>query len=314
MKLGKIETVNIRDVWKDEARDFTPWLASEEGLQLLGNELGVELELDSIEKKAVAYKADIVAKIVSEEGEEDHIVVIENQLNPTDHDHLGKVITYAAGHDAVTCVWIARSFNDDHRQAVDWLNEHMMDIAFFAFEIGLKRIGDSDPAPFFKMISSPNEWTRAVRSTKPKKYSDVKIDQLNFWKELQSYANLQKGSGVQFSRKPKAQHWYSMAIGRSGYNIELTINSITGRVGCELRIRHDEEKALFEQLILQKEEIENQLGYPLEWKKLEDKKATRLAVFHSGSIDENRLELMEWLYQRACEFYKVFSPRIQKLK
>ncbi len=202
-KLGKIESVNVRDVWKDEAKDFTPWIASEEGLRLISNELGVELELISRERRAGSFKADIVAKIVDEDEEDDHKVIIENQLNSTDHDHLGKIITYAAGHNAVTCVWVEPAFMDDHRQAIDWLNEHMSDIAFFALEISVKKIGNSEPAPMLKVISSPNEWTRAVRGGKNKDYSEVKLEQLNFWKELQVYANNKKGSGVQVSRAPK---------------------------------------------------------------------------------------------------------------
>lgn len=314
VKLGRIETVTIREVWKDEARDFTPWLAGDEGLGLLGNELGVELELISVEKRAGSFKADIVARILSEDSEEEHVVVIENQLEPTDHDHLGKIITYAAGHNAVTCVWIAPAFNDDHRQAIDWLNEHMNDIRFFALEIGVKKIGDSDPAPMFKIISSPNEWTRAVRSGKTGTPSEVKIDQLNFWRELKEYGGSKKGNGLQFNRNPRAQHWYEFAVGRSGFNIVLTINSIAGRVGSEFYIKHDEDKKFFSKLFEYKEEIEKQLGYPLEWQRLEDKKASRIAVFKDGSIENNRQELIEWLYQKACEFYKVFSPRIHNLK
>ena len=180
MGLGKIESVNPRDVWKDEARDFTPWLASEDGLALLGDALGVEIDLIATESRTGSYKTDIVAQIIDEDDE--RIVIIENQLDSTNHDHLGKIITYASGHNAVTCVWVAPSFTDDHRQAMDWLNENMPDVTFFALEIDLIRIGDSIPAPQLKTISSPNEWKKAVRASHAKEVSDIKLDQLRFWR------------------------------------------------------------------------------------------------------------------------------------
>lgn len=315
-KLGKIEPVNVREVWKDEAREFTPWLSREEGLQLLGNELGVELELVSVERRAGSYKADIVAKIQDENESEEHIVVIENQLESTDHDHLGKIITYAAGHNAVYCVWIAPTFSDDHRQAIDWLNEHMNDIAFFGLEISVKRIGDSMPAPMLKIISSPNEWTRAVRGgAKNKGYSEVKLDQLKFWEELKEYVDKKKDKGLQLSRAPKARHWYDIAVGRSGFKIALSLNSILSRAGCEIYIRHDNDKKVIDQLLTQKNDIETQLGYQLDWQRLPDKMASRIVVYKNGSIENEseRQELIDWLYQRACDFHKVFSPKIQNI-
>jgi len=135
--IGTIEPVNLREVWPDEARDFTPWLAKDVGLELLSETLGLQLDLESIEKNVGPYKTDILAKVVDEDEDEDHFIVIENQLAQTDHDHLGKIITYAAGHGAIGVVWIAESFTDEHRQAIDWLNENMTNIDFFGLEIKL---------------------------------------------------------------------------------------------------------------------------------------------------------------------------------
>jgi len=189
--LGKIENVDIRKIWHDEARDFTPWLATPEGLAQLGEELGEELELIGVEKKAGSYKADIVAKIVSQD-DDNHIVVIENQLDTTDHDHLGKLITYASGHNAVTCVWIAYSYKEEHRQAIDWLNQHMTEVTFFAFEIEVIKIGNSSPAMRFKQISVPNQWSRAVRDTTTKVASEKELGQLGFWQELKVLVRVKK--------------------------------------------------------------------------------------------------------------------------
>lgn len=313
-RLGKIESVDIREVWRDEARDFTPWLASEDGLNLLGEELGVELELISRESRAGLYKADIVAKILNDD-EEDRIVIIENQLSATDHDHLGKIITYASGHNAVTCVWIAPAFSDDHRQAIDWLNENMTGVTFFALEIGLIKIGESEPALQFKVISSPNEWTRAIRASQAKELSEVKLDQLRFWQELREFAHGQKGAKIQLGRTPSPKHRFNIAIGRSGFRLTLTVNSVSARVGCEIFMHDENAKQFFDQLFTQKVNIESELGYELEWQRLEEKKGSRIAVYRDGLIEnENeRQELIEWLFQKANEFHKVFFQKIQNL-
>jgi len=148
-KLGKIEYIEPRELWPDEAKDFTPWLATEEGLDLLGEAINAELEFVETEAKVGPFNADVLCRVV---GEEDHLVVIENQFGKTDHDHLGKLITYASGLKAKTLVWIADSFTDEHRQAIDWLNESKGESAhFFGLEIYAIKIGDSLPAPNSKL-------------------------------------------------------------------------------------------------------------------------------------------------------------------
>ena len=313
MHLGKIEPVDIRNVWGDEARDFTPWLASEVGLSLLGEVLGVEIELIATESRTGAYKADIVAQIIDED--EDHIVVIENQLEQTNHDHLGKIITYASGHNAVTCVWVSPSFSEEHRQAMDWLNENMPDVTFFALEISLMRIGESDPAPQLKIISSPNEWKKAVRASHAKEVSELKLDQLRFWQEVIDYANLQPSSPIQLSRKPRPHHAYNIAVGRSGIRMTFTANSVSKRVGCEIFMHDDHAKTYYDQLAEQKENIETELGYTLEWQRLDDKKRSRIVVYRDGMIEDQdkRDELIEWLYKKVVDFQHVFGQRIQDL-
>jgi len=313
MSLGKIEAVNLRDIWKDEAREFTPWLASKEGLSLLSDALGVELELIATESRTGAYKADIVARIIDED--EDRIVIIENQLDSTNHAHLGKIITYASGHNAVTCVWVAPTFTDEHRQAMDWLNENMPDVTFFALEVGLIRIEDSKPAPQFKIISSPNEWKKAVRASHAKEVSEIKLDQLRFWQEVQEYANEQTGGPIQLTRTPRPQHWYNIAIGRTGFRLTFTVNSVSKRVGCEIFMYDESSKQYFDLLQNQKEEIESELGYELEWQRLDERKGSRIVIYRDGTIDneQERQELIEWLYAKSTEFHQVFGQRILRL-
>ncbi len=165
--LAKLEEVDLREIWPDEARDFTPWLASEEGLKLLSEAVGADLRFAQREAPVGPYSCDLVCTLAG--GDEEHKVVIENQLETTNHDHLGKLITYAAGEDAKTLIWISKEFSEEHRQALLWLNENVIEgKAFFALEIHAYRIGGSAPAPHFLVISKPNEWTKRIRGTTPR--------------------------------------------------------------------------------------------------------------------------------------------------
>ncbi len=158
--LSRLERVELRSIWNNEARDFTPWLAKDENLNILGDALGLELELIETEQTVGSYSADMVCNDVLNERK----VLIENQLEKTDHSHLGQIFTYAAGVDAVTIIWIARQFAEEHRAAVDWLNQISGDeLQVFAIEIQLWRIGDSPVAPRFNIVAKPNDWVREVR-------------------------------------------------------------------------------------------------------------------------------------------------------
>ena len=148
--LGRLQKVELREAWTTESGDFTPWLAKEENLSLLGETIGIELELESQEKDVGPFRADILCKDTAT----DNWVLIENQLERTDHTHLGQLLTYAAGLNAVTIVWIAERFTAEHRAALDWLNEKTDEkINFFGLEIELWQIGDSPIAPKFNIIS-----------------------------------------------------------------------------------------------------------------------------------------------------------------
>src|SRR5262249_33441872 len=153
--LGRLERVGLREIWKNEAADFTPWLANEQNLKLLGDTLGIELHFEAQEKDVGPYRADILCRDTSD----DSWVLIENQLSPTDHSHLGQILTYSAGLGAVSIVWIAERFTDEHRAALDWLNEISGEnVQFFGLEIEVWRIGESARAPKFNVVAKPNDW------------------------------------------------------------------------------------------------------------------------------------------------------------
>jgi len=310
--LGDIENVPLRDVWRDEAREFTPWLASEKGLSRLGEALGLELELAQMEAKAGRYKVDIIARITDDNG----YVIIENQFGNTDHDHLGKLITYAASWDSSTVVWISENFTDEHRQALDWMNEHSPDLNFFGLQIELLRIGDSPPAPQFRIISSPNEWVKAVKAERNREVSELNLQQLAFWEDLRDYVRNLERDPLNVSRKPRPQHWYNVAIGRSGFRIAFTLNSRDERVGCEIYIQHDEAKTAFDILYEQASIIEEEFGYELDWQRLDERKASRIVIYRNGNFldEQQRDELIEWLYDKAVRFHKTMGPLIRDLE
>ena len=187
MKLGKLNKVDLREYWKHEAIDFTRWLAEPDNLDELGDEIGLDIELLQTEAGVGRFSADILAQ----EETTGRKIVIENQLETTDHSHLGQILTYAAGIEAEYIVWVVKEVRDEHKQAVDWLNEHTDEkLNFFLVRIELWRIGDSDPAPKFFVISRPNDWTKSVRGTThdQSELSDTKLLQLEFWQQLRDFA------------------------------------------------------------------------------------------------------------------------------
>ncbi len=182
MPLGRLVKVNIRDYWEREDNDFTPWLAEEENIRLLGNSIGIDLELEAQEKEVGLFRADLLCKDTAT-GD---FVLVENQLERTDHGHLGQLLTYASGLNAVTIIWIALRFTEEHRAALDWLNEITDEsIRFFGLEIELWKIGDSDLAPKFNLVATPNDWSKTVigaaKNIEKAQQTGIKKLQIDYW-------------------------------------------------------------------------------------------------------------------------------------
>jgi len=313
--LGQLTRVDLRTVWTSEPAEFTPWLAKEENLNLLGETLGLELEIEAVEQPVGAFSADIVCRDIGTNSP----VVVENQLEKTDHDHLGKLLTYSAGLHAVTVVWLAQNIREEHRAALDWLNEATHeDFRFFGLEIELWKIGDSLVAPKFNIVSKPNDWSRATAQAARSNAepSETKRKQHDFWQGLQDVLNRESGP-VRGTSKPRPQHWMNYGIGRTQFGLSAVCGMRDQFIRVDLYISGDnanERLALLEQ---QKSRIEEELGFSLEWgsqqaASLERKIATVLP--NTDPDDESdRLRQYEWLAERLNKMYKVFSPRIQDL-
>ena len=203
--LGRLSRVDLRKVWTSEASDFTPWLATEENMTVLGETLGIELELEAQEKAVGPFRADILCREIGTGA----WVLIENQLERTDHSHLGQLLTYAAGLEAATIIWIASRFNDEHRSTLDWLNKITEErFRFFGLEVELWRIGESPAAPKFNVVSKPNDWSRSVaqgkRALDLEDLSTVKAMQLEYWAAFGEALREVRGK-VPGDRKAQAQ-------------------------------------------------------------------------------------------------------------
>jgi len=307
-KLGTLKTVDLRSVWGHEALDFTRWLAKEENIALLAEELDIDIENIKPEESAGRYSVDILADEVSSKRK----VIIENQLEATDHKHLGQILTYASAHDASIIIWIVKDYTEEHKQAIDWFNRHMPEqIAFFLVQIELWQIGSSEPAPKFNIISQPNSWAKTLKnatSSEKGNPSELKLLQQRFWQSLKEYVNkLDTKSSINYGRTPRPQHWYDISFGTSKANISLTFNSKQNQIGCELYIKNDE--AIYKAIEKDKESIEKSLGDDIQFMDLPESAAFRIIKYHSCSpTDENQWDnYFQWLNEQAEKFQKTFK-------
>lgn len=304
MKLGKLAKIDLREQWKHEALDFTQWLAEPENLDLLGDEIGLDLKLIQTEAGVGKFSADILA----EDETTNKRVVVENQLETTDHSHLGQILTYAAGIEAEYIVWIVKDARDEHKQAVEWLNSHTDEkINFFLVQIELWKIGSSDPAPKFVIISRPNDWAKSVKASgnDSSELSETKLFQLEFWKQLKEYASTNK-SKLKL-RTPAAQHWYDISIGRSDCHIALVAFASENKISCELYIPNSKE--LYKNFESNKNLIQNELGLgELLWQELPERKASRVRIYKDFDFQNpNKTDAFQWLLSTATKFKNTFG-------
>jgi len=304
MKLGKLKKLELRDYWKHEALHFTQWLAETENLSQLGDEIGLDITLIQTEARVGSFAVDILA---SEETTGKKIV-IENQLEATNHSHLGQVLTYAAVLEAEYIVWVVREARDEHKQAIEWLNEHTDEkINIFLVQIELWQIGNSEPAPKFMIACRPNDWAKSVRSanTTSNELTETKLWQLEFWQQLRAYAATEKPPLK--LRTPRPQHWYDVAIGRSDCHIGLTVMLSENKVGVELYIPNSKE--LFHALHSNRTEIEQKIGLgPLLWQELPEKKASRIRAYHSADLSPSNYEaIFSWIVTTTLKFKSTLS-------
>ena len=307
-QLGKLVKVDLRKVWEHEARDFSDWLVKDENLELLSEELGIEIEPVGTEESSGRFRVDILAK----EANSGDYVIIENQLEATNHDHLGKVITYAAGYDAKYIVWIVREVLDEHQKAIEWLNEHLDDsISCFLVKIEVWQIGDSQPAPRFEIISVKNNWVATLkRSMNSGELSPIKLKQQEFWSALRE--NFKARDSNMRVQAPGPQHWLNFSMGSSFCHIALTINSKENFVSCDLWTNNKEFLVFLQE---REEEIREELGLAFDWWEANKSGGTRTKLSVDDVYDQAQFPyLFDWLYEKVKLFQKVFKKYTEEFK
>lgn len=306
--LGQLVRVDPRSVWKHEAHDFTPWLV--ENIALLSTALGMDLEVERREAEVGDFSVDILARDLGR----DRLVVIENQLEATDHTHLGQLITYAAGFEAGAVVWVSREFSDEHRQALEWLNRNEDGgVQYFGVAVELLQIDGSKPAANFRLVASPSNWLKETRGAASRAPSEKAEAYLRFFQGLVD--ELRDRHQFTNSKAGQPRNWFSFpsGVGRCAYSASFARgDAIRAEVYIEFQDR-DANKQVFDALLAERDALEREFGEPLEWERLDDRRASRIAVYTPGSIEDPaaRLDLArKWLVDRLLRLRKVVGPRL----
>ena len=301
--IGKLNEVDVRELWKHEQYDFSNWLAKEDNIEYLNEILGLTLVDVNKEVYVGPYRCDLVAK----DETTGITVIVENQLDGTNHDHLGKIITYASGLDAKVIVWIVKDAKEEHRAAVEWLNNNTNDdINFFLIEIHAYKIGDSDPAPKFEVIENPNNFVKHSKSSgNDKELNRSQSERLAFWEQFNQVV-VKRGKPFNL-RKASVESWYDVAIGTSDAFIEINLVNKHNWIIVEVRIKDNKE--LFDSLYQNRTNIEKDLGFELIWDRLDGNKVSRIKYRISGlDFDDhsNYDELMNQTIDIAVKLRDVF--------
>jgi len=308
--LGRLEKVDLEREWQNEATEFTPWLASEEGISLLGDAIGLDdLELEGTEANVGPFRADILCRNTAD----DTMVLVENQIKRTDHNHLGQLLTYASGLDAVTIVWIAQRFTEEHRAALDWLNRITDDgFHFFGFEIELWRIGNSRLAPKLNTVVKPNDWSKTVKTAaRADGYSEGTQRLIDYWISLGEFIQEQ---GAPFKPPPlNTNAFRGWGLGRTGTGLVVAVNSSETKVFID--VNKQKRPSWYRQIESYKDRIEAAVGVEMEWAEDDTPRLARIRTTHpiGTGQPEKWPEVHAWTLETMSSLAKVYRPIIANL-
>jgi hypothetical protein len=307
--ISKIEIIPIRQAFKHEAANFSVWL--EDNIDALSERIGIELNVVEREKSVGSFNVDLFC-----EDENGNAVIIENQLERTDHDHLGKLLTYMINLEAKTAIWVATEVRQEHQRVIDWLNEATAaDISFYFVKVEAIRIGDSPFAPLFTPLSHPDEQTREIGEQK-KEFAEGHVLRQEFWTQL-----LRRSEGrtrLTENRSPSRDHWLAVAAGRSGINYNYLILKDGAAIDLYIDVGDQERnKAIFDALFAEKEAIEQDFGEALDWRRMDDKRSSRIVKIYRGHgslHEQDRWEsLQNLMIEAMIRFDKALRMRIQRV-
>jgi hypothetical protein len=308
--IGRLERVPLREVWKHEAQDFTQWL--QQNIDVLNNALDLSLVNVDREQAAGAFSIDLVA-----EDEGGGTVIIENQLEKSNHDHLGKLITYLTGMGAKAAIWIVSDPRPEHVAAITWLNE-TGSAAFYMVKVEAVRIGSSPAAPLFTLIVGPSDEAEEVGQTK-KEIAERYSIRKRWWTQL--IERSAKVSRLHAHITPGEYSWIGTSSGVRGLNLNYVVTQ--DECGAELYIDRgkgceEENKAIFDQLAANRAEIEKAFGGSLSWERLEGKRACRIKYYQQGggyrSPEDEWPKLQDGMIAAMTRLEQALRPYLKQLK
>lgn len=304
--LGRLEPVNPREVWAHEATAFTPWLL--ENSDRLAEALGIDLELTAREHRVGSYAVDLIGRDLTN----DAVLLVENQLEATDHGHLGQLLTYAAGTDAATIVWIATLFREEHRQALDWLNQQTdEDTLFFGVELQVLRIGDSPPAPLFRLAAEPNDWQKHARTAARAEQVSGKAEAYHaFWSRYLERVHAEH-PGWTRARIPQRSNWMDHPFAWRDAHFWLSFTTDGLRHALYIDSPYLEQiQVVYQHLETHRELIEQLYGRPLSWEPLPHRKASYVADYLRGAdvTDTQRHdEFIDWFFDAGQRMRRALA-------
>ena len=311
ISLGQLKNLRLREIWSHEEREFTPWLASQENLSQLSTAIGMELQLERVEVPVGPYCADILARDASA-----GLVVIENQFGKTNHDHLGKLLTYGSVLGASAVVWIAEQFSEEHQKAVDWLNDRTTDdLSLYAVQLEVLQIDGSKPAIRFNVLSRPNEVVRAASVAKASgELSEAQQLQLEFWTQFRR--RLLEKKVVMSAQTPRPQYWFDVALGRTNIFLSNICDTYASRIGVRVYLRNVVADAALAQLEPQRAAIEVEIGAKMQWNPTPEKKDKIISLTKQVDLEDRSRwpEYVDWLVDTVAKVWKAFAPRVRNLR
>lgn len=308
MELSRISPVDPRTVWTHEARDLTPWLLA--NADVLADVLGIDLELSIAEHPVGPFSLDLLGRDLTN----DCVLIVENQLTPTDHDHLGKLITYAAGTDARTVVWLAPTFREEHRQALDLLNDLGGErVRFFGVELRVVRIGESPAPPLLELRAQPNDWhaqLSAAASTGSRSGGKTSA-YAGFWARFLERVRTEHPDWTR-AQKPTTANWFAMPCPFKGGPYYSFSFAQGGRLRSELYIDFaDPNRAggLYDALLQRKSAIEAEYGSELSWEELPERRASRIADYADGNVLEVAAhdDYISWFFEAGARLRRAID-------
>ena len=309
--LGRLEEItDLRAIWQDVAKDFTEWLAKEENINLLAESTGLEMSAEETQSQVGKFHVDILA---SESGTNRRVIIVNN-FSQTDDSGLGKLITLAAGKNADVIIWIVRNAQEEHKAAVEWLNSRTRrNTGIFLCEVKLFRIGDSEPAVKFEVITRPNNWAKEVRKIS-EDASNVEKLRFDYWNAFQDYA-FDGGSNPKFAasyRRWQTSSNYGVVFGTGRPGVSIIIAKTRDEIEAGLNIADDSE--LFTYLFTRKDEIESECGMNFDWLELPGKKGNRIRVKKSALITDKSSwpNQFDWIMSSVINIREIFGKYIKE--